>query len=379
MSKFIRYLILLLSSIIFSITQAHATSYQIFGALNYSNPAALNSVKDYELIGGAANLDGTFNFKGTAVGENTSQSSHTSDILGYGRIAKRITPKIVIGLDITQPYYSDIQYQEDNPLFNLFTTSTIIRDINYSPKLSYQVNDRFAIGAGIDINNAYNAQINFDVPPNGNLTNKASSWAYGWDVGLFAVITRATFLNLSYYSPIVQHLSGVSTWGSIENNNFSADLKLPATYIANLIQMLSPRWALSGTIRYSVWNKTEYLVLQDTASGNLTIPLHYYNNVSTELATHYQINDKWAVLGALDYEPSIQHIDYMNPGLPAYTRYISAVGAEYEFIKGLKGKLVYAYVWQRAPIDLTIPPGVTMQGTERLHANSLDFSLSYDV
>lgn len=379
MKKFFRYSLISLSTMLATLTNVHATSYQIFSGLNFSNPAALNSVKKNEFILGGTTLVSQFGFNGTAAGIYGTASSSTTDFLPYGRFAMRASPKVVVSLDITQPYYTDILYPNDS-IVNLFATQTVLRDTNFSPKISYQVNDRLALGIGFDANNLYDGQLSFVLNPNGNLANKASSWGYGWDVGLFYVLRPTTFLNLSYYSKIVQHARGTSTWGSATNNSFSADAKLPATYIANIIQMLSAQWALSGTARYTQWNTLRYTVLQNTAAAAvITVPDHFYNNVSLEAATRYQVNTKWAVLGAFDYEPNVQPTFTRNVGLPTYTRFIPALGAEYEFVKGLKGKFVYAYVYSRPPINMTIATGQTITGRVGVNANAFDLSLIYDV
>lgn len=364
-----------------ALTDSHATSYQIFADNNFANPAALNSVKHEEIIMGSMVLNSRFHFTGTAAGVSGSTTSRTNDVLPYGRFAVRLSPQFVASLDITQPYYTNIQYPR-NSLINLFATETFIRDTNYSPKLSYQVTPRLALGAGIDANNLYNGQLNFVVPPFGVLTNKADSWAYGYDLGLFFVATRATFLNLSYYSAIVQHANGRSNWGPFTNNSLQADVKLPATTILNVIQMLSMKWALSATIRYAQWNPVAYTVIQNTAlpgGPTITVPDHFYNNISTELATHYQINDKWGALGAIDYEPTVQPTYTRNPGLPTYNRFVPAIGAEYEIGKGLKAKLIYAHIFSKPPINMTLATGAHIQGHDYLNADAVDFSINYDI
>lgn len=362
-----------------ALSDAYATSYQIFTDLNFANAAALNSIHQGELIIGGTTLFSTMHFNGAVGGVQGSTTSYTTDELPYGRIAMRLSPKWVISFDVTQPYFTDIQYPNNN-FANTFATSTLLRDVNYSPKVSYQVNEKLALGVGIDFNNFYNGQLSFAVAPHGLMANKADSWGTGWDVGLFYALTPATFLNLSYYSLIVQHAKGESDWGPLANTSFSADVKLPATWIVNGIQMLSPIWALSGTVRYTQWNTLRYTVLQHTAAGiTITVPDHFYNNASYELATHYQLSNKWGALAAFDYEPNVQPTFTRNIGLPTYTRYIPAVGAEYEMTKGLKAKLIYAHVFSRAPINMSIATGSHIQGTEHVNADAIDFSLTYDV
>lgn len=370
----------LFSSIVLASTPLYATSYQIFADLNFSNPAALNSIKHDEIILGGTGLFSRLHFTGTSAGIKGTTTSNTDDFLPYARWAARVSPKLVVGVDISQPYFTDIRYPR-NSIVNVFATETFIRDTNISPRLSYQATERLALGIGLDINDLYNGQLNFAVPPFGLMTNKADSWAAGFDMGLFYVATPATFLNLIYYSKIVQHAKGTSTWGPFVNYSLSADVKLPATYIANVIQMLSPVWALSATVRYVQWNTVRFTVLQNTALAGLpiTVPDHFYNNISTELATHYQINQKWGALAAIDYEPNVQPTYTRNVGLPTYTRVIPAVGAEYEVCKGFKAKLTYAHIFSKPPINMSIVTGQHIQGHEYLNAEAIDFSITYDV
>lgn len=382
MKKLLKYSALTFSSIatLLAVTNTYATSYEIFADLNYNNPAALNSVKDYEVIVGGAGVSSNFHFSGTAAGVPGSTSSNTTDLLPYGRFAKRLSPKWVASFDISQPIYTDIRYPTNN-FANQFATITVQRDTNYSPKLSYQATPQLALGIGLDANDFYDGELSFAVPPFGNMTNKASSWAYGWDAGLFYVFSPATFLSVNYYSQIIQHASGYSKWGFIENNSLSADVKLPATTIVNLIHMLSPKWALSGTVRYAQWDTLRYTVLQNTALGGatITVPDHFFNNFSYELATHYQLNEKWAVLGAVDYEPNVQPTFTRNIGLPTYTRYIPAIGAEYNVTKNFKFKAIYAHPFSHAPINMNIPVVGTLQGTDNVNVNVIDLSLTYDA
>ncbi len=384
MKKLLKFTALSLSSIVSltALSTSYATSYQIFPAPNFANAAALNAVKQAEIMIGGLTLAQQMRFTGTAAGVPTNATSRTTPFLPYGRIAMRLSPQIVVGVDITQPYFTDIAYPTGTALSS-FATSTYVRDTNISPKISYQVNPKLALGAGLDFNNIYNGQLNFSAPPFGVITNRADSWATGFDLGLFYVAARGTFINLAYYSQIIQHANGVSTWGPLTNNGFSADVKLPATAILNVIQMLSPIWAVSGTIRYTNWNSVQYLVLQNTAlpgaSRTVTIPNKFYDNFSYELATHYNFNDKWAGLAAFDYEPNVVPTYTRNPGLPTYTRYTPAVGAEYMIAKGLKAKLIYAYPFVNAPIDLRIASGLRATGKVYTRVNAWDFGITYDI
>lgn len=362
----------------FIFSNAYASSYQIFGDLMFDNPATLNRVKKGQMIIGGAVVNPRIRFVGTASGVSGSASSRVLDLIPYGRLAVRLTPKLVIGVDITQPYYTDVQYPRDS-IVKSFSTETIIRDTNFSLRGSYQVTKQLALGLGLDANNLYNGQLNFNLAPLGLITNKADGWAYGWDAGLFYTITRSTFLSLSYFSRIIQHLNGVSQWGPLTNKSLSAHLPLPATTILNITQMLSPYWALSGTLRYTQWNTLRYVNLQNTAAGNILIPSFFFSNVSAELGTRYQLNQKLALFGSFNYEPNVQPTWTRNPGLPTYTRYRPAIGGEYTLTKGLKAKMIYGHTFSKPPIDITSATGAVAKGRIHLNTDIYVLSIIYDV
>lgn len=358
---------------------AYALGPQVFTGINYSNPAALNMVKKAEVIVGGTDIAAQMQFTGSYLGVNSSTTSSTNSILPYGRFAYRLYPNIVVGVDVTQPIFTAVAYPS-NSFISAATVSTYLRDTDISPRISWQVNQKLALGFGLNLNNLYNGQLNFAVPPTGTYYNKASSWAYGFNAGLSYVVREGTYTGMSYFSKIVQHLQGTSSLGTLASNNLKFNyIIVPATIRADLVQFLSPNWLINAIISYSVWNPVRFTVLTNTATGApIVIAQHYYDNFDYTLATKYDFNTKWAGLALLEYNPGFQPAAYNNPGLPSGTNAIIAgIGAQYAIVKELHAKLVYAHVFGKSDNDLG---GATpLSGHTNLSVNVVDFSLTYDI
>src|SRR5690606_38506623 len=109
--------------------------------------------------------------------------------------------------DITQPLFLDFEYPSPS-FIDRATIDTRLRSVDYSPRVSWQVNEKLAVGAGLNINNIYEALFSFRVNPFGTLTNRGDSWGLGWNVGALYSPKLGTYLGLSYFSKIIHHLDG---------------------------------------------------------------------------------------------------------------------------------------------------------------------------
>lgn len=372
--NFIRLMVL--AGLVTLTVDAHATAFQSFAGIAYSNAAALNNVKNLEFILGNTQFYTKLRFNGEAGGVSGSAQSFTVDSLPYGRIAYRYSPNVVLGLDIAQVANADIQYPTDS-IIRYAGTRALVRATDYTPKLSYKWSDSLALGIGLDIYHFWGSDLAFVAEPYGLLSNPVSNWKLGWDVGLSYVATPCTFLNFFYYSKVVNHQTGTSKWGPLRNNDLKVTLPFPDTWVFNVVQLLTPQWALSGTVRWEGWSANQYLVFQNTVVGTITIPDRYKNGWNFQLATRYQFNENFAGFVAGEYDTNIQDTRYVQVGYPLADLSFVAIGGEFTITKELKAKLTYGNAFSRPRINMTAP--IPVIGHVKVNAHMLDFNLTYDM
>lgn len=368
--------ILLQASLLYTLP-AYAFGPQSFLGLNYSNPAALNLVKQGEVIVGGTELWVNTKFSGTYAGITSSAESHTISFIPYGRLAYRVDPKIVVGVDVTQPLFTAFVYP-NNSFIASAAVNSFTRDVDISPRASFQVTEKLAVGVGLNFNSLYNAEASFAIPAVGILYNKADSWAYGYNLGLFYAARQETLLGLSYYSQITQHLTGHSVLGPVITSNLQSTAIAPQTISGEAIQFVAPNWLFDAVIRYSIWTPLRFLTLQNTAIGNVTIPLHYFNSFDYSLATKYDFNEQWSGLAKVEYGGPMQPTAYDPPALPTGGSWVFGVGAQYAIVKGFSAKLLYGYGFMDPANNIAAPLG-QLVGHTQTWAHGVDFSLTYDI
>ncbi|STX27688.1 outer membrane protein [Legionella beliardensis] len=356
----------------------NAAAYQIFPYLAYENPATLNLVQKAEIIGGVLIPTVKFHFSGTNGDRAGTANSKETDYLPYGRGALRLNEQWVASFDITRPMYADIRYPLNSVVNNL-VTNTVILDTDFSPKISYEIKKGLAVGVGFNANYLYDAELSFSAPPYGQVANKASNWAYGWNAGISYALSKVTILNASYYSKINHITPGTSAWGPFFSADFSSNLILPATYTLNLIQIFPPKWALSGIVRFLEWKPYKEIFMKNLAtSRTLIFPANYNNSWSAAAFANYTLNDKWQFRGGFQYESSPQSIAFRPVGLPTYSNRLILTGIEYAFKKNWSAQLLYGYGFTNPPINTRGSNG-PVRGRINIDANIVDLSLKWKV
>lgn len=364
--------------------QAYSASYQIFTDHDYESPTAIAQTKKFSIELGDTSLWSSVRFKGTSSSGlfSGSTSSHTSSQLVYGQANYRLSPMFVVGLNVTQPLWTNIQYPK-NSFVRFNSTSTFIRAVDYSPRVAFQPNKNWTFGVGFDAMDFFNGQLNFAIPPTlapfGVLTNKATAWGYGGDAGITYFMEPGSIFTLSYYSKIRLESSGTSTWGPFKTH-LTANIISPAVWSANIIQYLSKTWLVSGTVEVQEWDDQDLnLTLHNTAIGtDVVIPNHLYNGVVAILGSRYQYNDSWAGIVGLTYSTSDQPHEFRTVGLPNPTYWVVALGPEYTWCNNIVVKAMYGYVWGDTHINNMTPTGLT-NGRAHVNNNALDVSITYKM
>lgn len=377
MKLFIRILFLL--SLFFTSFSIYAAGYQKFYGIGYDNPALLKNVKKMDVIVGDTYLNNTYIFRGSNGPLVGTATSHQVDNFPYGRIAYRINEKVVVGIDVARLAYVNIQFPIGS-ILQRATTASILKNIDYSPRISIALNPKLAIGLGINANNMYEAKLNFVSPPNGNLVNSGSGWSYGWNIGGVYTFSPKTILGITYYSNINHNLKGSSYWGAITNNNFQfINVPIPAVLAFNLIQTINDKFMVSAILRYQMWSTFQYLVLQNTALGkNVVVEEKYNNSWIGILLGKYKFTDKFAGILGAEYDTSPQDTIYRGAGLPTYKLWAFIIGGEYAITKSFSTKLIYARAYSNPPISKPGALGL-ISGRENITGNTVDLSFTYHI
>jgi len=210
------------------------------------------------------------------------------------------------------------------------------------------------------------------------MTNKTSGWNYGWDAGFAFQINQSNFLNVNYYSEInFSKLTGYSQQSNVYQANFSDNLVVPATWTLNLVHKPTSLWTVVETFRYIQWSVEKNFELINSAEGNIIFPLNYNDSWSAQLATRYQVSEKWGVGIAAEYDSSPQSTAFRPIALPATSITLLGASLDYALTSQWSAKLQYAYIFANPEINQAGPPA--QLGHVNIGVNAVDLGVAWKI
>lgn len=357
---------------------AYANVYQFFTGISFANPSEMFRIKENEFILGGTVPDVTMHFKGSSINSNTlgygygAATTHTVGLTPYGRIAHRFNERLVVGVDVTEPYYANVDWGNDSVL-RYVTTKVRLTDVDVSPRASWLVTKRFYIGAGLNLNSMSNTQLNFAVPTSATqyatMTSKLSAFNTGYDLGAYFVIDKSNFLGLSYFSSIRMNLTGTSQLRATSNPHLSSPLKTPATTMLSYKHLFSPTWLGNLQFFYTQWGTFRNIYLNNTAiQRNLIIPANYHSSYALVGMVRNQYSEKLglSLIGVVDTNPVPDA--FRAPGLPSDNKYFVGLSGDYLLNKITTIQLIYGHGFSNPTINTSriLPNG---QKVSQTHGN----------
>lgn len=343
----------------------HANVLQYFSGISYSNPAELFKVKSNEFILGGTGFYADVGFRGSVLNLNTfqydygSSSSQRISFLPFGRIATRVNEKLVVGVDVTQPFHSNLIYGARS-ITRYASTETLMTDVDISPRFAYSLNQKLYMGAGLNLNFLKDNQANWALPINqtdySTLINRSSSFGVGYDAGLYFMLNKTNFLGITYYSLIKQNSRGESIFYNLVNDAYQFKFKMPATTVANFVHIFNPKWLASFQVFCTEWNANQYARLQNTAAPppvgpNFTFTMKYSPSMAYAAVIHHQYKDYmgFSFIAVSDDGPERDYLRTLN--FPSDTQYFFALSTDYHLSKTTSVEILYGYVFSNTNIQ----------------------------
>lgn len=377
---------------------AQANVIQYFTGISYSNPAELFQTKDTSVLLGGTYFDPDLRFRGTSLNFLTATypygevHSRKKSVLPYGRIAKRVSPNLVLGIDLTEPFHSNLDWGTDS-FTNYAATQNYLYDIDISPRLSAKLREDLFFGFGFNFNYLYHHEANWAIPDfatgnYANLVNKSSNLGIGFNLGLFYMINPQNMLGITYYSKIKQPTYGTSYLGPLTSNNLDFTFNMPATTVVSYLHFFSQKWLANFKLFYAQWSINQSVRFMNTAAPppigpNFTFKTEYGNAFALIAATHYQYNDKLGLLAFAMYDEGPER-EHLRPLIfPADNIYFAGIGADYKINKTTTVELVYGHAYEGTRLNNTVnTPAGTLpfnRGNVTINADAIDFRIKYET
>ncbi|WP_333912347.1 OmpP1/FadL family transporter [Vibrio coralliirubri] len=239
--------------------------------------------------------------------------------------AHQVTDKLHLGIALGAVGGSSLDYGSEwagSPLLEDITLTAM----QVNPSLSYQLNDQWSVGAGIQLSWAALQQTT------SALTIKQDTdWTYGYNLGVMYTPTDKLKLGASYRSKLEHEfnndVNGPTDFGAL--SSLSTDIVLPEIVDVSASYALNSQLDLLASVQLHRWSEWDTTVLDfGTQIGGLQIDRDWDDVWKFAVGADYQLNSDWRLKAGFSYEtspkddPTMQYVD-----LPVGEQYRYSVGA----------------------------------------------------
>ena len=327
------------------------------------NAGAVGLLKDKQLYlsGGFGGIDTDFTGTGPVPPAGTLETTDGNiGILPSIYYTQQVGEDWVLGVGFYTQFGFHSRWANPDAFTGRFIcTECRIRARNLNPTVAYKIEDRLAIGAGVDLLFAsFDHQQRLLAEPNpfpeptdvAELTiSGANSTSVGWNVGLLAAPSESFSIGLHYRSKISATYTGEADFNQILTGNSVVDTLVAASlpprqpvevshfYPASLtggIAIRQKNWTVEGDIAYVFWSSFDAVTFtypQEGGPATTGLVQDYRNIWQGRLGLEYLLSETWALRGGYSYDHGPQKNETVSPFLHDSNRHAFGLGGTYRY------------------------------------------------
>lgn len=317
-----------------------------YSALAY-NPAGMNSNKTN---GGQVVLSAVrvfSDFKGYSNKYDPSSRGYgNTNIVRFmpsGFAQYKVNDKVTAGIGLYTPYGLATDY-DDDWFGEMHGKLSAITTMNLSPAFAYQIHDKVSVGAALNI------QYSTAHLTSSSSNIKGDDFAFGTTVGITVKPIDSVQIGVSYRSRVQQKLKGdIIRPEAYKHGSVSAEITTPESALLSLGWDVNDKWHLSGTARWTRWNRFDTLAVKLKADGLPTVVSStdekWRNTGFYSLGADYHLNKEWTLRGGVGYDMTvIRDQAHRTPRIPDGRRLMTSLGASYAY-QNLSFDFGYAHIF----------------------------------
>jgi len=270
-----------------------------------------------------------------------SGSGHTrpTRVLPHVFAQQKLNDKTTLGLGVYVPYGLATDY--DNDWFaQSHAGLSQLSATNVSPALSYQINDKFAIGGALNIQyvtarltgNIERGDLYFDSAYN---ELEGDDYGVGYTLGTTFTPRKDIRLGVSYRSKIKHKLEGDLKISGMLNSESDIYTKITTPEVVYLTAAydLNKCFTLSATAKWTRWSQFKNLDIFSKTTG-IAVSETFENWKNTwyyAVGADYRYNRNWVFRTGIGYDETvIKAPEYRTARIPDGRRILTSLGATWK-------------------------------------------------
>lgn len=259
-------------------------------------------------------------------------------LLPFGCYIQPINENLSWGVGLTVPFGLGAKFAAD-PLQGFYQSETLLSLTNFTPAVSWRLNDFWVIGLGLNLGYS---QLKYRAPfdLNGRFIplatdSEAEGWGVGGIVGLLYEPTEKFKWGFTYMSESKVDFRGQTKigpgWLGFQDG-FDSEFTFPSRLSAGIAYKATSKLLLALDASWYGYSQAVGDVVFDFHDLPLrkSIRLDWRDNWSTHIGGRYRLNDSWYVNGGLAYMTAAIPKETISQLTPDATGWGAAFGTSYE-------------------------------------------------
>jgi long-chain fatty acid transport protein len=274
---------------------------------------------------------------------------------GYG--SYQVNDRFWVGAAIASPYHFTTKPRQDWAGQTL-TRSSRLNTIAATPMVGYKVNDWVTLGAGVTFQSL---DVTFKnatgvAPRAPSAILDGGDVGFGFSLGATIQPRPGTMVGIGFRSMVHHDLHGNWLPASGLGMPIRGSLNLPETISVGVTQRLSDQWNLLAGGEWTNWSRLKQPTIVDRRTGQPVggLAFHYQDGTFVSLGVEYLWKPELTMRAGLGFETSPDRDDAHNPRLPDADRIWTSIGASYQASEKLGFDIGYSHAFTRqAPVRVT--------------------------
>ncbi|MEZ8141738.1 long-chain fatty acid transporter [Enterovibrio norvegicus FF-33] len=327
------------------------------------NPASMALFTETQVSGALHIVDPEIDITDKTTGQKASDVA-PMQVVPASYYVNPLNDKWAFGVGLYTTYGVATDYPDAFNAGDLAGDTSLV-SVNLNPAASYRINDKFSVGAGLNIVYAM-AELNrhYGIASTAVsndfsdklITMEGDTWGFGWNAGAVYELSDKHRFGLAYRSRIDLEFNGDFTdhSGNIipGGGETSGDLNVPLPAIAEFsgFHQLNQTWAVHYSVMWSQWSK--FTELKATGTGcSLTNGICFQKDEKYDdafrysVGTTYTLDETWTLRTGFAFD---EQAGKSTLSIPDTDRYWFSGGATYQYSPQLSFDVGLTYIYSKS-------------------------------
>jgi long-chain fatty acid transport protein len=270
----------------------------------------------------------------------------------------QVSSNLVLGLGFNAPFGTRSQWKNPDEFTGRYIcTDCEIRSWGLNPTLAYKLEDRLAVGIGLDLRfSSFRLEQRVLASPNpfpvptdvASLSvESATDTGIGFNVGLLASPSESVTLGLAYRHKIEASYDATADFTQILTGDTVVDkavaLGLPSRQAVKVAHAFPSSftaglavhhgyWTIEGDLAWTFWSSFDRISLSypDTPALSVSLPEDYESTWQGRIGAEYLLTDTWSLRGGYSYDHGPQPTSTVSPFLHDSNRHGFGLGGSWK-------------------------------------------------